>query len=242
MQRARVQPRPVLGVRVVGGLDDGALAQGGGRAHGVSARGGALRLTGDPGRSDGQGVRVEGGLSSGADLLVDVWAGLGGVHGGLDAHAVLVELSRADLGDVLRAVDLPVLLTVLVVLVGAQGELGVAHYAAEAARVEEGEVLQGPDLVGRVDRLAAAEAGHGVQGGLRGAEHVGGLHQNLLGGGAAALRVLLLLLLLLELQLGYGVAYSSSSSSNNFSYRLESSSCCSRFQRFSVAEATVDAL
>ena len=57
----------------------------------------------------------------------------------------------------LPAVDLFVLLRVLVVVVGAESELSPADAAPEAAAVEEGEVFQGPDLVGRINRLFAAE-------------------------------------------------------------------------------------
>ena len=46
----------------------------------------------------------------------------------------------------------------LVVVVGLEGQLGVALCAPEAAAVEEGVVLEGPDLVRRVDHLATAQA------------------------------------------------------------------------------------
>jgi hypothetical protein len=39
-----------------------------------------------------------------------------------------------------------------------ESELGAAFYASEAAAVEEGVVLEGPDLVGGVDCLPAPEA------------------------------------------------------------------------------------
>ena len=48
--------------------------------------------------------------------------------------------------------------THLVVEVGLECELAVADEAPEAARVEEGVVLERADLVGGVDRLAAPEA------------------------------------------------------------------------------------
>ena len=97
-------------------------------------------------------------LSARPDLLVDDGRRLGGLDGGLDPDGLGVKVSRSDLGDMLAAVDLLVLLRVLVVVVGPQGQLGVADDAPEAAAVEEGEVLEGSDLVGGVDRLAAPEA------------------------------------------------------------------------------------
>ena len=48
--------------------------------------------------------------------------------------------------------------THLIVEVGLECELGVALDAPEAARVEEGVVLERADLVGGVDRLAAPQA------------------------------------------------------------------------------------
>ena len=85
------------------------------------------------------------------DLLIDVRPRFGRVHGRLYPHGVFVESARPDLGDVLAAVDLLVRLAVLVVLVGPQGQLGAAHHTTEAARVEEGEVLQGAWRKNRYD-------------------------------------------------------------------------------------------
>ena len=73
-------------------------------------------------RPDSQSVSVESGFSSGPDLLVDDLSGLGGLHGLLDAHGLGVEVARSDFGDVLAAVDLLVVLTVLVVEVSAEGQ------------------------------------------------------------------------------------------------------------------------
>lgn len=93
------------------------------------------------------------------DLLVDEVGGLGHVQGGPDAHRAAVEVSGPDLGHVAAAVHLLVLLPVLVVVVGLEGELGAAHRALETSAVEEGEVLQRTDPVHLVDGLAAPEAG-----------------------------------------------------------------------------------
>lgn len=66
-------------------------------------------------------------------------------------------MSRPDLGHVAAAVHLLVLLPVLVVVIGLQGELGAADGALEASAVEEGEVLQRAHPVHLVDGLAAPE-------------------------------------------------------------------------------------
>ena len=58
----------------------------------------------------------------------------------------------------LAAINLLVVVAALVVVVGLEGQLGAALHAAETAGVEEGVVLEGPDLVGGVDRLAAPQA------------------------------------------------------------------------------------
>ena len=55
------------------------------------------------------------------------------------------------------AVHFFVFLRVLVVVVGAEGELSPADTAPKAAAVEEGEVFQRSDLVGRINRLFAPE-------------------------------------------------------------------------------------
>ena len=68
----------------------------------------------------------------------------------------------------------------LVVVVGLQGQLGVTLGTPEAAAVEEGVVLEGADLVGGVDRLAAPQAA--VVDVVARAEH-GGRRQHHLGRG-----------------------------------------------------------
>ena len=70
--------------------------------------------------------------------------------------------------------------THLIVEVGLECELGVALDAPEAARVEEGVVLERADLVGGVDRLAAPQAA--VVDVVARAEH-GGRRQHHLGRG-----------------------------------------------------------
>ena len=76
-------------------------------------------------------------------------------------------------------------LTHLIVEVGLECELGVALDAPEAARVEEGVVLERADLVGGVDRLAAPQAA--VVDVVARAEH-GGRRQHHLGGGTRGRR------------------------------------------------------
>ena len=66
--------------------------------------------------------------------------------------------------------------THLVVEVGLECELAVADEAPEAARVEEGVVLERADLVGGVDRLAAPQAR--VVDVVARAEHHGGRRQH----------------------------------------------------------------
>lgn len=91
------------------------------------------------------------------DLLVDV-AAPRDVEGAPDADARAVEGTGPGLGHVTAAVDLLVVDRVLVVVVGLEGELGAADRALEAARMEEGEVLERPDPVYLVHRLLAAQA------------------------------------------------------------------------------------
>ena len=72
------------------------------------------------------------------------------------------------------AAYLLVILRVLTVEVGAECEFGATLDASEAAAVEEGEVLERPDLVRGVDGLFAAQAD--VVRGCVWAEHVGWAH------------------------------------------------------------------
>ena len=109
-------------------------------------------------RADCERVGVKMRFAARPDLLVDVRPGLGRVHGGLDAHALAVELAGADLGDVGVAVDLLIVGAELVVEVGLECQLALTDDAAEASGVKEGVVLQRADLVRRVDGLAAPEA------------------------------------------------------------------------------------
>lgn len=53
---------------------------------------------------------------------------------------------------------LSVLVVLLVVEVGFEGEFGATDLASEASAMKEGEVFEGTDFVHRIHRLSAAKA------------------------------------------------------------------------------------
>ena len=91
-------------------------------------------------------------------------------------------ITRGQLDDQIRknsfndSAPFQLMYTHLVVEVGLECELAVADEAPEAARVEEGVVLERADLVGGVDRLAAPQAR--VVDVVARAEHHGGRRQH----------------------------------------------------------------
>jgi hypothetical protein len=68
-------------------------------------------------------------------------------------------VARSDFGHVTVAIHLLVLLSVLVVVVRLQRQLGTTNRALKASTVEEREVLQGAHAVHLVDSLVAPQTG-----------------------------------------------------------------------------------
>lgn len=108
-------------------------------------------------RPDAEGLGVEGAPTTAANLLIHVGGRPRYIERGTDAHSRAIQMAGADLGHVAAAVNFLVLLSVLVVVVRLERELGATYCALEAAAVEEGEVLERTDAVHLVDRLLAAQ-------------------------------------------------------------------------------------
>lgn len=107
--------------------------------------------------ADVEGLRVKRALTRTTDLLVHEVGGPRHIHGGTDPDRGTVQMPGSDLRHMAAAVDFLVLLTVLVVVVSLEGELGATDGTLEAAAVEECEVLERTDSVHLVDRVVAPE-------------------------------------------------------------------------------------
>lgn len=120
-----------------------------------------IRLVGPrrrQGTLDPQCIGIKSPFTKAPNLVIHQVIRLGHAEGCLDANRHAIQVSWSRLGHVALAVDLFVVLVLLVVVVGPQGQFGAADEALEAALVEEGEVLQGADFVHLVDCLAASQA------------------------------------------------------------------------------------
>ena len=107
--------------------------------------------------------RVERALPGPPDLLIDEVGGPGHVQRGANHNRRPVQVARARFRNVAAAVHLLVLASVLVVVVRLERELGPAHGALEAATVEEGEILEGPNPIHLVHCLITPQTGAFVE-------------------------------------------------------------------------------